>query len=126
MAIVGATMAGANACCIATSARLSTANEIRLEIQPGWFQSSQARFHLGKLAVSSSKQYSSRSARAWGPSTELISTCSTIDMFPDIVILPWGFHVEFRGNGVIRHWRFLCLIWAAPSIELGICANSKC
>ena len=67
MAIVGVTMVGANACCLAISALLSTANETRLETQPGWLQSSQARFHLGKLVISSSRQCSSHSARASGP-----------------------------------------------------------
>ena len=85
-------MAGANAYCLAISALLSTANETRLEIQPGWLQSSQARFHLGKLAISSSRQCSSQFARAWGPSTELISSCSTI------VILPWGFPCRSPGE----------------------------
>ena len=120
MAIVGATMAGANACCLAISALLSTANETRLENQLGWLQSSQARFHLGKLAISSSRQCSSHSARASEPSTELILSCSTIDMSPDIVILPWGFHADLLGKRVMRHWRFLCRIWAAPSIQPGI------
>ena len=123
MAIIGATMAATNACCLATSALLCTASEIRLEIQPGWFQSVQACFHLGKLAISSSKQCS---ARALGPSTELISSCSTIDMSPDIVIFPWGFQVDFPGKGVIRQCRFRCLIWAAPSIQSGIRVNSRC
>ena len=57
IAIVGASMVGANACCLAISALPSTANATRREIHPGWLQSSQALFHLGKLATSNSKQY---------------------------------------------------------------------
>ena len=119
-------MVGANACCLAISALPSTASATRREIHPDWLQSSQALFHLGKLTISNSSQYSSHLARSVEPNTEFISLCWTMDISPDMVIFPVGFHADFLGNGITRDWRFLCLICAAPSIHPGIWADSKC
>ena len=110
IAIVGASMVGANACCLAISALPSTASATRREIHPDWLQSSQALFHLGKLAISNYRQYSSHLARSVEPNTEFISSCWTMDISPDMVIFPVGFHADFLGNGMTRDWRFLCLI----------------
>ena len=126
IAMAGASMVGANACCLAISALLSTANATRLDTQFAWFQSSQALFPSGKLAISISRHCSSHYARDSGPSTVFVMTCMTNCMSPDMVIFLSGCQTGSRLKGVIQHLRFLCRTWVALSIHPGTRTRSKC
>ena len=83
------------------SALQLVATAMRLDIYPECLQSPQVLYQVSKILISRFRQPSSHSARNSGPKTEIMISCNTRAISPDMVIFPCEFQAGSYCTGAI-------------------------